>query len=225
MKTPTVIFAFLTVTLALPTAEAAWEVTSDRDYKTDKTIAVASTTAKVLRKGGGGDQSYTLAIYACTEQVSPKESESSKEPESSELDLDSLLGSQKIEDWALIWPSQGYVNLTGPSGQFYGVTVYDAWWRKDNREASDFGVVAGDSQISLFGLTSVSVSGTARTPEALKRQTLLWSLVASTLTMAMWVPGKLIMGLPYYKGEVVLEFDSTGFAQALEEAQALCEKE
>jgi len=206
MKTLTVIFALLTVTLALPTAEAAWEVTSDRDYKTGKTIAVASTTAKILRKGGGGDQSYTLAILACTDFV--KQSGSSS----------------KIEDWALISPSQGYVNLTGPSGQFHGVTVYDAWWRKDALEAEDFGVVAGDSQISLFGPTLFVVRLLASlNPE---RITSSWSLKSDRFWLvAIREPGQFVMGLPYYKGEVVLEFDSTGFAQALEEAKALCEKE
>ena len=81
MKTLAAIFALVTVTIAPPTAEAAWEVTSERSYETDKVTASVRTTAQVLRKGSGGNQSYDLVLPFCRQTP------------------------------AIIWPSEKNVNL------------------------------------------------------------------------------------------------------------------
>ena len=82
MKTQVIIFALVAVTVALPTAEAAWEVRETSRTKTDFGDIVevmVSTTGKVLRDDGIGalfgisrSLPHTLQIYPnpCFENIS-----------------------------------------------------------------------------------------------------------------------------------------------------------
>lgn len=166
MKTPIIIFALLTVILALPTAKAAWEVETQRSYQTDKVTAVAFTTAEVLVKGGGGNQSYALAIYC---------------------------GSLSKGMW--IYPSRKYVNLDGTYHTLRRGDMYSNWVRFDKNPAIQSGAVDFHNKIEILpGVNTAQIKA------------------SNTLTM----------GLPYYKGEVVLRFDLTGSAKAFTEAEANC---
>jgi len=164
MKTLTVIFALLTVILALPTVKAAWEVETQRSYKTDEVIAAAITTAEVLVKGGGGNQSYALAIYC-----------------------------GGLGMW--IYPSKRYVNLDGTYHTLRRGDMYSNWTRIDKNPAVQSGAVDFHNKIEILA----GVNAT---------------LIKSSNTLT--------MGLPYYKGEVVLRFDLSGSAKALTEAEANC---